>query len=109
MQVRLSQLAELTQGVLTGDPNLSIDKAAPLHTADATAITFAERPERLDWYAVTQARAAVVPLGAEQPTPDVATIQVADVKEAFEKIKKTLRGLLTLLNIASEIAIETSA
>ena len=86
MQVRLSQLAELTQGVLTGDPNLPIAKAAPLHTADATAITFAERPDRLDWNAVTQARAAVVPLDAEQPTPDVATLQVADVKAAFEKI-----------------------
>ena len=86
MQARLSQLAELTQGVLTGDPNQPIAKAAPLHTADATSITFAERPDRLDWNAVTQARAVVVPFGTEPPTPEVATIQVADVKEAFEKI-----------------------
>lgn len=86
MQVRLSQLAELTQGVLTGDPNLTIEKASPLHAADATSITFAERPDRLDWNAATKARAAVVPLGAARPPDDVATIQVADVKAAFEKI-----------------------
>lgn len=86
MQVRLSQLAELTQGVLTGDPNLTIEKASPLHAADETSITFAERPDRLDWNAATKARAAVVPLGAARPSDDVATIQVADVKAAFEKI-----------------------
>ena len=46
MKVPLSQLAELTRGVLVGDPNCVIEKTAPLHTADSLSITFAEKPER---------------------------------------------------------------
>ena len=37
MQVRLSQLADLTGGVISGDKDSLIEKAAPLHATDERA------------------------------------------------------------------------
>ena len=62
MQVRLSQLADLTGGVISGDKDSLIEKAAPLHATDERAITFATSPEKTDWNSV-KARAVVVPKG----------------------------------------------
>ncbi len=87
MKVLLSQLAELTQGDLVGDPNCVIEKTSPLHTADSRSITFAEKPEKLDWNFATNARAVVLPRSYEIRLPErFAILKVDDVKTAFEAI-----------------------
>ncbi len=87
MEVRLAQLAELTNGEIVGDPNCLVERAAPLHTADERAITFAEKPEKLDWSQVTNARAVVVAKSSTAPIPErFAVLRVDDVKSSFEKI-----------------------
>lgn len=88
MQVRLSQLAILTNGrTPDGQEDCLIEKAAPLHTADETSITFAGRPEKCDWTTVTNARAVVIPAKSTVKLPDrFAVLYVEDAKTAFEKI-----------------------
>ena len=98
MKVPLSQLAELTRGVLVGDPNCVIEKTAPLHTADSLSITFAEKPEKLDWNSVTNARAVVVPKNVVVAIPErFALLKVDDVKAAFEAIAAFFHPKRTLV------------
>ena len=91
MQVRLSQLADLTGGVISGDKDSLIEKAAPLHATDERAVTFATSPEKTDWNSV-KARAVVVPKGTAGKLPNgLAAIEVDDPKAAFEKIAAFFR------------------
>ncbi|MDD3589177.1 MAG: UDP-3-O-(3-hydroxymyristoyl)glucosamine N-acyltransferase [Thermoguttaceae bacterium] len=87
MQVRLSQLAELTGGVIDERQDCVLEKATPLHAADARSITFAENPDKLDWDVVTEARAVVIAKTADVQLPErFAVLRVDEPKAAFEKI-----------------------
>lgn len=89
MQVPLSQLASLTGGVIIGDASRVIERTAPLHTADAVSITFAEKPEKVDWNSIKDVAAVVTPQGAAAAIPDrFAQLVVASPKTAFEIIAK---------------------
>jgi UDP-3-O-[3-hydroxymyristoyl] glucosamine N-acyltransferase len=87
MKVPLSQLAALVGGDVVGDADAMIEKSAPLHTADEHSITFAEKPEKLDWNLATSARAVVLPKGRNAGVPEsFAQLLVDDPKAAFEAI-----------------------
>ena len=87
MKVPLSQLASLTGGVVVGDASRVIEKVAPLHTADSVSITFAEKPEKVDWNSAPKAAAVVLPQGSSVAVPDdVAKLFVDSPKAAFERI-----------------------
>ncbi len=87
MKVPLSQLASLTGGVVVGDASRVVEKVAPLHTADSVSITFAEKPEKVDWNSAPKAAAVVLPQGSSVVVPDdVAKLFVESPKAAFERI-----------------------
>jgi UDP-3-O-[3-hydroxymyristoyl] glucosamine N-acyltransferase len=86
----IRQLAELVQGRVIGDPDLTINAARPLGEADSSAITFVENEKYLGQLQDSQAAAAVV---AETMTvPDRTAIQVADPLAAFLVIHEHLHG-----------------
>ena len=87
MKASLKQLAELINADLIGDPDCTIEKTAPLHTADQLSATYAEKPEKLDWNAATNARVVVVPRSCAVDIPErFAQLRVDDPKSAFERI-----------------------
>lgn len=92
MQVRLSQLAELINGVVVRGGDRIIEQAAPLHSADQRSITFVEKPEKTDWATCTEARAVVAPANGSECIPEeYALIVVEEPKHAFEKIAAYFR------------------
>lgn len=108
MKASLSQLAELTNGRIVGDPNLVIDAAAPLHSANAHAITFADRPDRVDWLRDTQACAVVLPEDSACELPDnFSQLRVKNARAAFEIIASYFRPARTDL-IASGVSPQAS-
>ncbi|MBR4751142.1 MAG: UDP-3-O-(3-hydroxymyristoyl)glucosamine N-acyltransferase [Thermoguttaceae bacterium] len=98
MQVLLSQLATLTGGVIDEGQDCVVEQASPLHSADQRSVTFAEKPETLDWNVVTKARAVVVPKDANVCLPSCfAVLRVDNPKAAFEKIAAFFRPRRTEL------------
>lgn len=92
MQVQLSQLAKLTNGVILAGDDPIVEQAAPLHSADERSITFAEKPEKIDWSTATKARAVVLPKSTTATLPpQFAVLLVDDPKVAFEKIAALFR------------------
>jgi len=83
----LSELAALVGGSVVGDGELPIEGVAPLQSATASELTFLERADRVALLQrKSKAGAVVVPIGI---APEgFATIQVANVLEAFEKIAR---------------------
>lgn len=111
MQVQLSKIAEMTNGVLLGDSERTVDDAAPLHSANENAITFAEYPEKIDFTTATKARAAFVPLGFDAKIPNFSLIQVADVKASFKKIVAFFRPPRTdlVVGVSPSASIDPTA
>lgn len=113
MQVRLSQLSDLVGGVVLNDGDCLIEQAAPLHSADRRSVTFAEKPDKLDWNVVTQARAVVLSKAAAVQLPErFAVVLVDDPKAAFEKIAAFFRPRRTDLvepGISDKASIDPTA
>ena len=98
MQIPLSKLAALINAELVGDSNILIEKTAPLHTADHLSVTFAEKPEKLDWATVTKARAVVLSKTANVQIPDnIAQLRVDNVKAAFDILARLFHPSCELL------------
>ena len=98
MQITLSKLAALINAELVGDSNILIEKTAPLHTADHLSVTFAEKPEKLDWATVTKARAVVLSKTANVQIPDnIAQLRVDNVKAAFDILARLFHPSCELL------------
>lgn len=83
----LGQLAELVgagveSGTLVGDPNLSIESAGTLKSAQANEITFMLSARYTDKLAESKAGAVVLPKGFVPPK-DIPHLHVDNVKESF--------------------------
>lgn len=84
MEARLTELAALVQGRLTGDGNIVVHGASPLDRAGPGEITMLDRAERAQQLDTCRASAVVVPPGvAAGPIP---AIEVTDVHRAFAAI-----------------------
>jgi len=83
----LAELAELVDGTVVGDSNLTIEGVAPMQSATASELTFLERADRVPLLIrKSKAGAVVVPISV---TPEgFSAIQVANVLESFEKIAR---------------------
>ena len=90
MIISLRQLAELVQGKLVGDPEITISSAKPVADAQAGDITFIEHEKNAGYLHDCRASAAVVP--ATVPANGMAVIQVADPLTAFVAIVQHLQG-----------------
>jgi UDP-3-O-[3-hydroxymyristoyl] glucosamine N-acyltransferase len=89
MTVRLSELAELVNGVLSGDGGIEITGAEILRFAGPGEITLADRPHLLEHLAHSSASAAVVPQDLHpQGMPYIA---VPNVRSAFAQIVSRFR------------------
>ncbi|HEY6565277.1 MAG TPA: UDP-3-O-(3-hydroxymyristoyl)glucosamine N-acyltransferase, partial [Pirellulaceae bacterium] len=84
MTLRLSELADLVGGVLSGDGGIEITGADVLTCAGPGQITLADRPQLLERLAQSRASAAVVP--TELCPEGKAFIAVPNVREAFARI-----------------------
>ncbi|MBQ9874221.1 MAG: UDP-3-O-(3-hydroxymyristoyl)glucosamine N-acyltransferase [Thermoguttaceae bacterium] len=110
MPTALSKLAELTGGIVPEGRDCLVERAAQLRAADETCVTFAEKPEKLDWSVATKARAVVVPSSATVLPPErFGVLLVDDPKRAFNKIAAFFRprrenlvakGVSELANVA---------
>jgi UDP-3-O-[3-hydroxymyristoyl] glucosamine N-acyltransferase len=90
VSVTLRQLAELVQGTVQGDGDLTINSARTLGEAQPGDITFVEDDRRAAQLHDCRATAAVVPLSV--PPNGLAVIQVADPLAAFVTIVRHLHG-----------------
>ncbi len=90
MTVTVRQLAELVQGNLLGDGDLSIHAARPLAAAREGDITFVEDAKHLPQLRPSKASAAVVPLDVASDSRPL--IQVRDPLNAFVAIARFLNG-----------------
>jgi UDP-3-O-[3-hydroxymyristoyl] glucosamine N-acyltransferase len=90
VSISLRQLAELVQGTVLGDPEITITSAKPLDDAQAGDITFIEHEKNAGHLHACRASAAVVP--ASVPANGMAVIQVADPLTAFVAIVQYLQG-----------------
>ncbi|HUE73985.1 MAG TPA: UDP-3-O-(3-hydroxymyristoyl)glucosamine N-acyltransferase [Pirellulaceae bacterium] len=89
MSLTLAQIAQLIEGQLVGDGELSISGAATLSTARPGEITLCDNPKLAPQLARSQAAAVIVPTGFEPAgLPGVA---VADVHAAFAKVVAQFR------------------
>lgn len=84
MNITLSELARLVDGICVGEGDLVIMGAAPIHNAQEGEITFVDAPERIPH--LLSCRASAVVTSKTMSPPGFALIQVDDVLEAFEKI-----------------------
>ena len=112
MQVPLSQLANLTGGVIVGDASRVVEKTAPLHTADALSVTFAEKPEKVDWNAIGHVAAVVAPRGHSAAIPNrVVQLLVDSPKDAFEKIAELFHPVVETLapGVSQKASVASSA
>ncbi|MCL2119959.1 MAG: UDP-3-O-(3-hydroxymyristoyl)glucosamine N-acyltransferase [Planctomycetaceae bacterium] len=80
----LAELAKLVGGTVSGDENLVITGAAPVHNAENGDITFISHADKSSYLANCRASAIVVPRGMDNDR--FAAIQVDDVVAAFEMI-----------------------
>jgi len=89
MPTTLAQLAELVEGRLNGDGNLSLVGAATLDIVQTGEITLADHQDRAKELANSAAAAAIV--AAEVASPGIPTIVVDDVHVAFAKVVSHFR------------------
>ena len=89
MSVRLSELAELVNGALSGDGSLLISGAAPLGQAGPGQITFADSLSLVGKLSISGATAAVVPAGVD--AANIPFIRVNDPRQAFANIVQQFR------------------
>src|SRR5438093_3277998 len=108
MNITVQQLAELVQGQVEGDGNLTIAAARPLHEAQAGHITFLDNPKKLAQLQASRASAAVV--GPQTPTAGKTVIRVAQPQTAFIAIVQKLhaRPALTPTGIDPRAAVDPS-
>jgi len=84
MNLTLHQIAEMVDGVLTGDPACTIEGVAPFEAAGPGKITFAEKGSLLKGPDRITAAAVLVPPGLS--SDDVNIIQVKAPRLAFAKL-----------------------
>ena len=90
MGVTVRQLAELVDGQVLGDGDVTISAARPLGEAQAGDITFVENDKHAHGLHACRASAAVVPQSL--PANGMALIRVADPLTAFIAIVRHLLG-----------------
>jgi len=88
MSLSLSQIVLLVDGRLTGDADCTVESAAPINTAQARQITFAEKGPGLKQIALTQASAVLVPHGTTADGKNL--IAVDNPRVAFSKVLEVL-------------------
>ncbi len=106
----LKELADLTDGFLTGDVGITITDVAPLHQAEADTISFYTADKTMQ-RALKQSKAGALVVPEGFTTDLCPTIQVKDVLAAFEKITLFFRPARTNLvpGISKNATIADSA
>ena len=84
MSFTLGEITRLVRGTCHGDPSLIIENADIIRDASSGCITLADKAEILDNLKGSEASAVIVPEGLD--VPDLASIEVKDVHQAFARV-----------------------
>lgn len=86
MRVRLSEIAELIGGVITGDKDIEITGLARIEEAKTGELSFLYLPAYEKYVKTTYASAILVKPGFKKTRNDIVYIEVNDPNKAFSKI-----------------------
>ena len=90
MRATLFELAQMVDGILVGNGEITVTSAAPAHLADSDSVTFLLDPKLKNILRESKAACAVVPKGFSD-ADGMALIQVDDVNSAFNMIASFFR------------------
>ena len=82
----LGYIAELANGRLKGDPEITVTKPSPITSAQEGDITFYLNPKYKKYLETTKASCVVVPVGTIIQNPNISTIEVEEPYLAMIKI-----------------------
>jgi len=111
---KLQQLADLVDGQVSGDPNLEINRVAPIDCAQPGDITFVSNPKYLSQLNECRASAVIIAPGID--VPDIPLITCANPYLAFAKILTFLQapaqqplGVMAGASVARSADVDKSA
>ncbi len=86
MDIKISQLAELINGEIEGNPNLTITNLAKIDEAKQGDLTFLYLPSYEKYFKTTNASAIIVKPDFPEVREDITVIKVKEPDKAFAKI-----------------------
>ena len=86
MGIKISQLAELIDGEIEGDPNLTINNLSRIDDAKNGDLTFLYLSAYDKYFETTKASAIIIKLDFPQKREDITVIKVKEPDKAFAKI-----------------------
>ena len=86
MEIKISQLADLVDGDIQGDPNLTINNLARIDEAKTGDLTFLYIPAYEKYFETTNASAIIVKPDFTKTRQDITLIKVKEPEKAFVKI-----------------------
>ena len=86
MKIKLQEIAELVNGKITGDIDLSIESLAKIEEAYAGQLTFLYLPSYEKYFASTKASAILVKNGFNKSRHDITYLEVESPEKAFSKL-----------------------
>ena len=89
MEIKISQLAELINGEVVGDPNLTITNLARIDDAKKGELTFLYLPVYEKYFESTEASAIIVKTDFSKARDNITLIKVKEPDKAFAKIITT--------------------
>ena len=109
MAITLAELAEMVGGRLSGPPDVVIHGTATLELVGPGEITLADHAERSSRLSESQAAAAIVSEDVE--SPEIPTVVVDDVHEAFAKVVPHFRPQRShpRIGVSEQAFVSTSA
>lgn len=115
MVLTLAELARRFGGVARGDPETTVDHAAPLHRAGPRALTFVSNPHYLD--ALPQNKAGIVILGPDTADGYAGNALIVDNPHAcfaqaaqlLHPSPETTSGIAANAEVAADARVDASA
>lgn len=86
MKIKLSEVAELIGGKITGDAGITIDNLAKIEEAQTGELTFLYHPSYEKFFNSTKASAIIVKPDFKKSRKDITYIEVSDPNIAFAKL-----------------------
>jgi len=110
MSLKLSDIAALVEGTITGNPEVTIFNVAKIEDAKAGELTFLYADAYKKFFPATKASAILVKAGFDKTRDDITYIEVKDPNKAFIKVLLTyFKPDFPLVGIDKTASVDPSA
>lgn len=112
MEIKLTEIANIVNGKIIGNPEITISNLSNINDAKDGDLTFLYMPSYLEFLSTTKASAILIPPSFEKTNTDLTYIEVEKPNLAFQKIVNTffkpefnLSGVHSSANIGKNVIL----